>query len=323
MRNKYPLVSVIIPVYNVEMYLERCIKSILNQSYKYIEIVLVDDGSTDSSGLLCDKFANLDKRIRVIHKRNGGLSDARNAALDIISGSWVTFVDSDDWVDKDYVKEMLLAAEGTKSAIAAAVYINVKDEEKNNKKTCNKKKIKVLDNAEAVEALLYQRYYTTAACCKLFSAKLWRNVRFPVGKLYEDVHTVYEVFKKANKVAFLNKVLYFYFQRSGSIVREQFSLRKMDYVTNCNLLLRAVETDYPKLKNGAVSRLLWAELHLLIHMNNYENYKSEYTMLWKDIKKYRKIILLDPKCRLKNKIVLLLSYGGDKVLKNVYRITKV
>lgn len=320
MEKRMPLVSVIVPVYNVSEYVERCINSIIRQNYSNIEVILVDDGSTDNSGAICDDFAQKDNRIRVIHKENGGLSDARNVALEIIEGEWVTFIDSDDWVCVDYIESLLTAAIESEADIAIAMYKSVENETNQVVRKVENCSGRLLDNEAAVKALLYQKQFTTAACCKLYRSEFWSDVRFPVGKLYEDVETIYRIFAKAKRAVFLQQVLYFYFQRQGSIVRTSFSVRKMDYVENCKLLLKRIEQDYPHLKRGAISRLLWAEFHVLIHMDDCQKYRQEYEMIWNDIKTYRKIVIFDSECRLQNRMLAILSYGGTGLIRFVYKI---
>lgn len=317
-KHNLSLVSVIIPVYNVEEYLERCVYSMVRQSYKNLDIILVDDGSTDNSGKLCDKLAETDSRIRVIHKENGGLSDARNVALDIIEGEWVTFVDSDDWVSEDYIETLLNIATENRAQIGIALYVNRSNSNNNlrQKREC----IKVFDNEEGVKALLYQKYFTTSANCKIYEKDIWNGIRFPKGKLYEDVSTIYEVFKNASTVAFINKVIYFYYQRFDSIVRNNFSIQKMDYVENCRVVLEDVKVRYPQLVNGAISRVVWAEIHVLVQMDDYLKYKLQYTSLWNDIRKNRWKILMDSEVNAKNKVVLLLSFGGSDLLSKVYNM---
>lgn len=316
-----PLVSVIIPVYNVEKYLARCIQSVVNQTYLNLEILLVNDGSTDSSGKICDHFAENEDRVQVIHKKNGGLSDARNVGLDIAQGEWITFVDSDDWVSQDYIEFMLNIALEKKVQIVSAQYVNtIGDKEPYIRH--RKDDIQVFDNIEGIRALLYQKYFTTSAGCKLYKKKLWEDIRFPKGKLYEDVTTIYEIFKCADSSIATNRVVYFYYQRQDSIVRQKFSVRKMDYVENSLKVLEDIKKRYPELTNGAISRLVWAEIHVLVQMNEYKTYYKEYIKLWSDIKKYRKLVIFDPNARIQNKIVLILSFGGIKALKRIYDISK-
>lgn len=318
---KEPLVSVIIPVYNVEDYLERCVESVIKQRYSNLEILLVDDGSTDNSGKLCDKLAENDNRIRVIHKANGGLSDARNVALNVMQGEWVTFVDSDDWVSKEYVDCMLSMALKNKAQIAVALYTNVTgmDDIKINQR---EEKTKTFNNKEGIKALLYQKYFTTSAPCKMYNATLWDKIRFPKGRLYEDVNTIYNIFKSAEKTIFKNEIIYFYFQRQDSIVRKSFSIQKMDYVKNSREILEDIKKIYPELKNGAISRLVWAQIHVLVQMDNFKIYSEEYDELWSDIKRFRLRLLFNSQVRMQNKLVLILSFAGTKMLKKIYNMTR-
>ena len=183
-----PLISIIIPVFNVERYLERCVESVLGQTYRHLEIFLVDDGSTDSSGEICEHLKKKDARIKVIHKINGGLSDARNAALDIVRGEWITFIDSDDWVEKKYVECLYEKAVKTNSQISIGSFVTTSGATRTEEKELYNI---VMDNEEAISNLLYQKYYTTSAWGKLYKSELFDKIRFPVGKLYEDVETIY------------------------------------------------------------------------------------------------------------------------------------
>lgn len=321
-----PLISIIVPVYNVEAYLSRCVNSLREQTYTNLEIILVDDGSTDSCGIICDKFERKDTRIKVIHKKNGGLSDARNVALECVKGQYVTFVDSDDWVSKDYISHLykLIVYYGSKVAVGKYinVYENVLERPQINFEKERKSFRKVFNNLDAVEMLLYQRYFSTSACCKLYDAELWKDIRFPQGVLYEDVVTIYNVLSKTNKIAFSNHIIYYYFQRNNSIVRDNFSIKKMDYVYNMQEVCKKVQETYPQLGQAATSRLLWSEIHVLVHMDNSIKYADCHKFLWDDIKKKRLSVIVDPKSRFQNKIVALMSYGGDRVLKFFFWLHK-
>lgn len=316
------LISVIIPVYNVEKYLERCLSSILAQSYENLEIILVDDGSTDNSGAICDEYGKKDARITVFHKINGGQSSARNIALDYAHGDWITFVDSDDWVDKDYVKHMLEKAISTKSQIAVIASVNTVNENVYVKKETQS--FLVLDNEHAMANLLYQKYYSFSACCKLYKKELFSNIRFPEGKVYEEMEPIYRAFARADQIVVSDEILYFYFQRQGSTVRRKFSItEKMNYVENTKIVLEDVKRNYPKLVNAAISRLLWADIHVLVHMDEIQKYEKEFKLLWEDIRKNRKRVLRDKNVRLINRIVLIISFLGTNALKIVFKIQKI
>lgn len=219
-----PLVSVVVPVYKVEKYIERCVDSILNQTYKNLEILLIDDGSPDKSGEICDSYALKDKRVRVIHKNNGGLSDARNVGIDISKGKYITFVDSDDWIEKTYIEELYDLIESTNSEIAICNFLKVSDE---NFKKINK--VQYIIEKSNIEALyeLYGKFSTqfTVAWGKLYNRRLFDDIRFPYGKVHEDLYVCHKLIYKSKKVSYTNKILYYYFQRTDSITGQKFNLK--------------------------------------------------------------------------------------------------
>lgn len=220
-------VAIVVPVYGVAEYLRECIESILLQTYMDLVVVLVDDGSTDGSGEICDEYARKDSRIKVIHKANGGLSSARNAALDYLlkngSTKWVTFVDGDDVIHPKYLESMVAAA--TENAVRIAA--------------CSYQAIASTAEAAAVERIDYKtlpveafwvedRVRATVACCKLYDLELWREVRFPVGKTHEDEYTTYKVLFAAGRIARTDAGLYLYLQHSASIMGATWSPKRLD-----------------------------------------------------------------------------------------------
>lgn len=213
-----PLISIIIPVYKVEQYLKECIDSIINQTYMNLEIIIIDDGSPDNCPLICDEYAASDNRIKVIHKLNGGLSDARNVGLNIITGDYVTFVDSDDVIHPEMINILYTEIQKTKSDISC---INI--QEFSNNYTFNK--IASIDS-KILSFLNYTDYpYHMCAWGKLFSTKLFQDIRFPVQKLHEDEFTTYKLMDKANFISYNESKVYYYRQRNGSIMQnknEQF-----------------------------------------------------------------------------------------------------
>lgn len=317
---KLPLISVIIPVYNVEEYLSRCLDSVIKQTYTNLEIIVVDDGATDNSGKICDEYREKDKRIKVIHKLNGGLSDARNVGLDTATGEYISFIDSDDWVSNDYIEYLYLLLVKNECDVSVCGFCRTK--EKILKKKMETKKIEIYEKEVAVENLLYQKI-STSAWGKLFRIKLWDDVRFEVGKIYEDVEPIYLIFQKSKRVVVTNQNKYFYFCRKGSIVNQKFSIRKMDYVENCRKVLENVKTNYPMFEKAAISRLMWAEIHVLMYMNKPEYYFNEYRMLKDDIKKYRRIVMKDKQNKFNVRMVAFLSFMGYKIMKIIFCILKI
>lgn len=210
------LISVIIPVYNVKKYLKRCLDTVISQSYKNLEIILVDDGSTDGSDRICDEIAKSDSRIVVLHKKNGGLSDARNYGLDHSKGSYISFVDSDDWIAPTMIEDLYntILKYGVKLAVCEAIYAydNFNYSPETNGDTF------LLNKMSAYELLLKNRRFRTNAWNKLYSADIWSALRFPKGKKYEDVYIMHEVYDMCDNIAYIDKSLYYYFQRDDSIV---------------------------------------------------------------------------------------------------------
>ena len=225
-------ISIIVPVFNVEKYLARCINSIINQTYQTIEIILVNDGSTDSSLSICNSFKRIDNRIIVIDKKNGGLSSARNAGLEICSGSYVSFVDSDDYIEADMIETLFYSAFNNGTLLSCCGRFDVFEKE-------NKRQVGLcpLSNENCSSDIALSRLLTwngidSSACDKLFSAQLWKSERFPEGRISEDVAVMYLIFEKAGTISFVSKPLYNYCHRSKSITTSSFSSKTYDLLTN-------------------------------------------------------------------------------------------
>lgn len=213
-----PLVSVIVPIYKVEPYLRRCIDSIVNQTYTNLEIILVDDGSPDGCPAICDEYAAKDSRIVVIHKENGGLSDARNAGLDICKGEYITFVDSDDWIADCFIEVLFKSIQDTNAEISICNYIRTSISYSATIKINKIHKI-VLSSTEAVQKLWSEEETTfVTAWGKIYKSILWKDVRFPKGLIHEDEYTTYKLLYQAKKTVFIDIPLYCYYQRSDSIM---------------------------------------------------------------------------------------------------------
>lgn len=224
-----PKISVVVPVYKVEPYLRRCIDSILNQSYPEFDLILVDDGSPDNCGAICDDYAAKDNRIHVIHQKNGGLSAARNSGIDWSfansDSGWLSFVDSDDWVHKDFLNLLLTASEELDAGVAMGGYhwtsAHQEDED--------------LSGARAVvmdaERAMTEHYATcTPAWGKIFRKDLFADLRFPVGKLYEDAYITHKSIFAAGRVAIYKEKLCYYYNNPTSITRAKWSDRKLDSI---------------------------------------------------------------------------------------------
>lgn len=225
-------ISVIVPVYKVEGYLRRCVQSILDQTFKELEVILVDDGSPDGCGAICDDFAARDSRVKVIHKENGGLSDARNAGLDAATGEYIGFVDSDDHIEPTMYEALLGALEEAEADLSICNFAFV-DEENVADGITPPLTDEVLTRRQALERLGSdgENYvYFVTAWNRLYRRRLWEGLRFPVGKLHEDEFTAHRIFDRCEKIATVGQVLYRYVQRGGSIMSGGASVCSLDGV---------------------------------------------------------------------------------------------
>ncbi|MGN2337052.1 glycosyltransferase family 2 protein [Clostridium cagae] len=216
------LVSVIVPIYKVEKYLIRCVESIQKQTYKNLEIILVDDGSPDSCGKMCDELAKKDKRIKVIHKVNGGLSDARNVGIEVAKGEYLAFVDSDDWLDLDMIELLYNLCEQRDAEIAECSYRNLYMDGIIEETRCTAEIIEA-DSLLALEGMLDWKYFKPVAWNKLYKKSVFKDVRYPKGKIHEDEFTTYKYIYNANKIVYVDVSKYNYDRRRvDSITGEDF-----------------------------------------------------------------------------------------------------
>ena len=224
-----PLISVIVPVYKVEPYLDKCISSIVNQTYKNLEIILVDDGSPDNCPAMCDVWAEKDRRIQVIHKPNEGLSDARNAGMAIATGELMAFVDSDDWIAPDMYEYLYQCLAEDNSDIAACG-VQMVWEDKTPSRMLTQEGKCVLNQEEAMRAIIEESWLKQPVWYKLYKTALVRDILFLLGKYHEDVFWSYQAVGRAKKVSISDRIGYYYLQRGGSIMGGGYSLKRLDAV---------------------------------------------------------------------------------------------
>lgn len=257
---KEELVSIIVPIYNVEDYLDRCIESIVLQSYRSIQIILIDDGSTDSSSKICDAWKEKDNRIEVVHKENGGLSDARNCGLDCASGQFITFIDSDDFVENDYIEYLYrLIKENNTDISICAYYIDRGDESISKGKghiSCK------LEPDIAIKKMLNDEGFSISATSKLYKNEIFKGIRFPIDRLCEDNGTTYKLIMKANSVYYGAQAKYHYIIREGSIMNS-FNWKKMDLIDLTDMMAHDVLLEYPYLSDVVTRRQLYARMSVL------------------------------------------------------------
>lgn len=242
-----PTISIIVPIYNVERYLERCVNSLINQTYKNIEVILVDDGSTDASGMLCDELGSRDVRLRVIHKKNGGVSDARNAGINVSTGEYILLVDPDDFVEKTICEELIGVAQKTGADLVSFREEKI-DEESGTileNTAVETKTVKIMSGYEAGENYLYGKYIQHSPWSKLYKRKLFDRVLFPVGMLAEDYATTYLYVFYSEKVAYYDRKLYFYSIRANSIMTQRSMKLTMDVYKAASKIYEFELEHYP------------------------------------------------------------------------------
>ena len=221
------LISIVVPVYNVETYLEECVRSIANQTYNNLEIILVDDGSTDNSGSLCDEMTRIDKRIVVFHKNNGGLSDARNYGIDHASGKYIMFVDSDDIISENIVETLYcLMKDNIKLATCELAHFD----DGSTPIFCKETSLSILTKEEALLEFLYQKKIPTSACAKMYDIDVLKDLRFVVGQRFEDNEFVFKAISSCSKIGYLDAKLYAYRHRIDSITTSSFNEKDFDII---------------------------------------------------------------------------------------------
>lgn len=255
-------ISVIVPIYNTEKYLKKCVDSILSQTYRNLEVVLVDDGSTDGSGKICDEYAENDARVRVIHKENGGLSSARNAGLDAATGDFIAFVDSDDRISPDIYEKMACALGDEKDVIANCMYVR----EDEDGKIFPSSVPHTEDESLSSEQLLCELLMHTgdvSACTKLYPREVLENLRFPEGILNEDFVFMLSLTERIKGIRFVGFVGYYYFVRRGSI-SSGYGRAFEDMQKNALYALDFVKKKYPSLKKRAMRFALYQNMAYLL-----------------------------------------------------------
>ena len=319
-----PLLSVIVPVYNVEAYLFRCVDSILGQTYSDLEVILVDDGSKDTSGRICDDYAAKDSRVRVIHKENGGLSSARNAGLDEARGEYIAFVDSDDWIEAEAYEHMLTLAEkyGVQLVCGGRFDVNGKTGER--KVGLCPQKEECISGEELAGRIFLWDNCDSSACDKLYHASLLEDFRFPLGKVCEDVPVTYKIVLKAGQVAMSDRPFYNYYHRPGSITTTAISEKNFHFPEHTAVIYPFIRDHYPAIGNQARYLRVRSLSHILLLLDVAEeetrkNYAKQYQQFRQQLREHTPFILQSPYFGKKEKITnLLLVLGLYRMLRPIF-----
>ena len=317
------LISVIVPVYNIEKYIGKAIETIIGQTYRDLEIILVDDGSTDRSGEICEFYAGKDDRIVVVHQENGGLSKARNTGTKIAKGDAIAFIDGDDYIHPCYFEILAKNLTEHDADISVCGMQVVSEDEYSKLMSVKNVEDSAIDisSKEAIEGMLYQKLFSLSSCAKLYKRKIAKSHCFPERELFEDYYTVYRFFTEATAVTYTDARLYYYLKRAGSITKKKYSHQMMDYIKHGEQVTDHVERNGRLLFDAAISRLVWACFYIVTHIDDSSKYREDEEYCWNYIKKYRRKVIKDKSAVKKEKILCALSMFGKRPLKLVYKMS--
>lgn len=288
-------ISIIIPIYNVEKYLPQCLNSIINQTYQNLEIILVNDGATDSCPKICDEYALKDERIKVIHKPNGGLSEARNAGLKIATGDFISFVDSDDLLSVDFYQKLLQNLIDNKADIVECGFHKFDTDVDLTKVNVSANVTVALFETEMALELLMKEYLKQMVWNKLYRKEVVLDFKFPVNKVNEDEFWTYKVFGNSKKIVKISEVLYFYRQQEASIMGKKYSLKRLDGLQGLEERISYMKRNFPKLENLAVKYFCFGSMYHYQMINKHSEIdlqkKNRKNILCK-VKQYNQVSVL-------------------------------
>ena len=314
-------VAIIVPVYNAEKFLKYSVESMINQTYSNLEIVLVNDGSTDKSGLLCDEYAQKDNRVKVIHVDNGGQSRARNIGVKNATADWIVFLDSDDYYEKVAVEYLVALRDKFNADMAATTVVEVRNyEEKDTLDRVDLEGATVLNRETALEEMFYGNTVGTHPGGKLYKKEIVEKYPFPEGVIYEDLAIAYEHINACMKIAVGKHNLYKYYRRTGSIVNSKFNPKILDFFKAMDLNFDYIKRDFPNnssMMKAANSRYVLNGLHVVNAMLK-SNMTTELKKQRKDFSKYWKDVMKNPRVIKKNKV----KYGLFIVSPKLYNLVR-
>lgn len=313
-------VSIVVPVYNVEDCLSYCVDSLRQQTYKNIEIILVDDGSTDSSGEICDQYAREDDRIKVLHIENGGLSNARNTGVKESSTDWIVFIDSDDYYDHRAIEYLVKLRDKYRVDLVATPVIEVRNYENSDFLGDFREKYSgKLDRRTALEQMFYGNYVGTHSGGKLYKKEILLRFPYPNGMLYEDLSLAYEHIASCENIAVSALNLYKYYRRPGSIVNSKYSDRLLDFYKAMEWNRNYIERDYPndkEMRRALNVRYVFNGLHI-VHAMLISDMYAEVNKIRKEYIQYFKDVILNSNVTRKNKVKYLMLLVSPKLYEKI------
>ena len=313
-------ISIVVPVYNVENFLSYCVESLRQQTYKNIEIILVDDGSTDSSGEICDQYAREDDRIKVLHIENGGLSNARNTGVKESSTDWIVFIDSDDYYDHRAIEYLVELRDKYRVGLVATPVIEVRNYGNSDFLGDFREKYSgKLDRRTALEQMFYGNYVGTHSGGKLYKKEILLRFPYPNGMLYEDLSLAYEHIASCENIAVSALNLYKYYRRPGSIVNSKYSDRLLDFYKAMEWNRAYVERDYPndkEMRRALNVRYVFNGLHI-VHAMLISDMYAEVNKIRKEYIQYFKDVILNSNVTRKNKVKYLMLLVSPKLYEKI------
>lgn len=292
-------ISVIIPVYKVEKYLRKCVDSVISQTHYDLEIILIDDGSPDRCPEICDYYATLDPRVKVIHKSNGGLSDARNAGLEVATGEWLSFIDSDDWIEPEMYEKLLDNAEQYDAQVSVGGVVSEHETlEGINRIISNELLTTSITTASRIEAIKSFLCNSWSAWDKIYRREVFDGIRYPVGEINEDEAIALRLLNNCDRVVYSNEPFYHYISRPESITTSSFSLKKLDWYRHCKANLEWIRENHPELEEYAAIRYRSSIMYSLNELALFDPLQETYVNeLMTDLKSNRKLFKILPSSR--------------------------
>ena len=319
MTKNNPLISVIVPVYNSAEYLPVCLSSILGQTYQNLEVICINDGSTDNSAKILQNYVKKDSRIKNLTQKNAGLSAARNSGIKAATVKYLTFVDADDQIKPTMLKDMLTAIQDSKANIAVCSFEEIYPNGKIAHFNKNHSK-KIYDTTSALKTMLKEEGFMLSATMKLFPTKYFKNVKFPIGKLHEDVGTTYKLIMQAPKIVFLPNEYYIYNHHNNSIIKSKFDKRKLDLIILTDQMCNDIDQKYPALKNVTNERRMRARFSILRQIPTSH---PEVKNLLKYLKNHKNYITQNPAATTTDKLALKLAITNLKLFQLAYKLKKI
>lgn len=319
-------VSVIVPVYNVKKYLNKCVESILNQTFKNYEIILVDDGSTDGSGKICDEYAGSCENIKVVHKTNEGVASARNRGLEESTGEMITFVDADDWIDRRYLEVLYRFMKTEKADLVISGGIDVLEQDRvdaEKRKKRNVTKGEVVSKSEAYRRILLCRQnISVVAWAKMYHKKLFKDVRYPAGKVSEDSGIIDKIIENCNKIVCTSYTGYYHLRRKGSLMHSKMSPAYRAGMKNAERLWIFMKEKYPDIEDAAKIFYYSNCIQLVNFMvlDNGEKYKRECKKIRRKILKEAKFLIFSKDTKLEEKGAVVCLLFGIPLYEKIWRM---